>query len=281
MASTFRNLVLIALICALATSLSISHTAYQQRNAHRVRVQEVSHRQQTTTDDSSFATNIQSTIDTISSSVQPDVPSIIETKNLPTFAFSKNTCQSLSDDQKTTILGKVKSAKDSITSFKTGVTDEKVSSDADNSFRYLNVVEQLVNKNCDDITTYLLVGPTPYQTNIITDKAWILGGLTMDDVSKDYINRISNNNNVTNCGSNTPFWDGFKCISCSDPTPVFNIATGKCDVCPDGSIYDSATHSCKEGGPKNYKPNVAGQPHILVPDEAEEGALDKYMNTGK
>lgn len=123
MASTFRNLVLIALICALATSLSISHNAYQQRNAHRVRVQEVSHRQQTTTDDSSFATNIQSTIDTISSSVQPDVPSIIETKNLPTFAFSKNTCQSLSDDQKTTILGKVKSAKDSITSFKTGVTD--------------------------------------------------------------------------------------------------------------------------------------------------------------
>lgn len=123
MASTFKNLVLIALICAIATSLSISNNAYHQKNAHRVRVQEISHQQQSVGSDASFATTIQSNIDTISSSVQPSVPSIIETKNLPTFAFSKDTCQSLTDDQKTTILGKVQSAKESITDFKTKVTD--------------------------------------------------------------------------------------------------------------------------------------------------------------
>jgi hypothetical protein len=67
----------------------------------------------------------------------------------------------------------------------------------------------------------------------------------MEDISKDYINRINNNNNLTNCGSSTPFWNGFTCISCSNPIPVFNIATGKCDVCPDGTIYNSASHSCK------------------------------------
>lgn len=77
MSLSFRNLVLLALVCALATSLSISHNAYTQRNVHRVRVQELPHHQQTTTTDSSFATNILSIIDTISSSVQPDVPSII------------------------------------------------------------------------------------------------------------------------------------------------------------------------------------------------------------
>lgn len=61
-----KNLVLLALICALATSVTISNTTHHYRNAHRVRVQEVSHLQVTATDDSSFATNIQSTIDTIS-----------------------------------------------------------------------------------------------------------------------------------------------------------------------------------------------------------------------
>lgn len=71
----------------------------------------------------------------------------------------------------------------------------------------------------------------------------------MDDISKDYINRINNNNNVTNCGSNTPFWNGFSCIDCKEPNPVFNIATGSCDVCPEGTVYDPAnTHQCESAG---------------------------------
>lgn len=170
-------------------------------------------------------------IDIISKSVEPKTPSIIDTKNIPTFAFDKSSCDNLKADQKNKILGKVKSAKDSVTAFKKNVQDKKISADADNSIQYLNTIENLANVKCSDITTYLLVGPTPYQTNVNTKKPWMLGGITMDDLVNDYINRIQNNNNVTNCGDATPFWNGFKCIACDDPKPIFNIAISECVSC--------------------------------------------------
>lgn len=79
----------------------------------------------------------------------------------------------------------------------------------------------------------------------------------MDSLVKDYINRININNNVTNCGNDTPFWNGVKCISCNDPKPIFNIATSECVSCPTGQAFDEVTRKCAPTGAKNYKPNAA------------------------
>lgn len=213
-----------------------------------------------------FANNIKGIVDTISQSVQPSVPSIIETKNLPTFSYSRSTCESLTDDQKKSILDQVSKTKDSINSLKKDLKDDKVSADADNSLQYLNTITKLTGLTCSDLNKYLLIGPTPYQTNLNTKNAWILGGITNDDLVKDYINRINNNNNVTNCGNDTPFWNGLKCIACNDPTPIFNIATSSCVACPDGKIYDQTSRTCIDGGkPKTYKPNASAEPKIIVP----------------
>lgn len=111
----------------------------------------------------------------------------------------------------------------------------------------------------------LMVGPSPYQTNINTPKPWILGGITLNDLVKDYIKRATDNDNTTNCGTNTPFWTGDKCVECKDPTPVFNIATAQCTKCPDGTVYDSKTHACIPGAGKTYKPNPVAKQTDLVP----------------
>ena len=110
-----------------------------------------------------------------------------------------------------------------------------------------------------------------------TKKPWILGGITMDDMVKDYINRVNANNNITNCGTDTPFWNGVKCIDCKDKTPIFNIATAKCVACPDGQAFDETTRTCIAGAAKKYKPNVAAEPKVLVPEDAPKDALKKYM----
>lgn len=188
MSRTLRNLVLLGLIVVMINSALISHHSYHQRNMHRIRIQQVAHKQETdNTEESSIADTLQSIVDTISASIEPDTPAIIETKNLPVLVFSKDSCQSLTEDQKTSILDKVKTTKDSVTAFKAELKDDNVSDDADSSITYLNIIEQLVNKNCDDINKNILIGPTPYQTNIVTDQPWIFGGLTLDDITKDYI----------------------------------------------------------------------------------------------
>lgn len=248
MSLTLRNLFLLASLCVLISSVSISRAAYNHRNTHRVNPQEYSsqpsHYQQTP-NNVPFATNIQTIVTSISSSIQPNVPSIIPTQNLPTFTFSRSTCESSNADQKKQPLDQVKKTKDSIQSFKTKAQDPRVLSDADNSFKYLTVLEELANYKCSDLNNKnLLIGPTPYQTNLNSQRAWIYGGLKKEDLVKAYTERITKYNNVTNCGLDTPFWDGLKCISCFPPTPVFNIATSKCEACPAGASYDSISHTC-------------------------------------
>jgi hypothetical protein len=103
----------------------------------------------------------------------------------------------------------------------------------------------------------------------------------MDDLVKDYVNKITVNNNATNCGS-APFWNGFKCIACNDPTPIFNIATRECVACPSGQSFDAISRTCVDGKvtPKNVKPNASAEPKILVPAGAPADALKNYLNNG-
>ena len=152
MSPTFRNLFLLTLLSGLAYSISICPNAHTKFNHHMIKVHESATKSlehhQSTTDPSAFSKNVLNIIDTISKSVQPNVPSIIDTKNIPTFAFDKSTCDNLKADQKNNILSKVKSARDSVTAFKNNVKDNKISADADNSIQYLNTIEKLINSKC-------------------------------------------------------------------------------------------------------------------------------------
>lgn len=46
------------------------------------------------------------------------------------------------------------------------------------------------------------------------------------------------------CPTNAPFYDGQKCVSCSDPTPIFDNSISRCSSCPSGTIYNANTHKC-------------------------------------
>lgn len=136
-----------------------------------------------------------------------------------------------------------------------------------------------MNRNCGDLSKYLLIGPTPYQSNLNTGKPWIFGAQTVDDVVKDYTDRIKTYDNVTNCGDAAPFWDGAKCISCSDPTPIFNLATSTCDVCPKGTVYDTTAdmtifdtdaHVCSTHRPIATNVPVYTPRLVMNPDSTEE-----------
>ena len=287
MSLSFRNLVLFALFAVLISSLSISSNAPRDQNQHKVRIHESTIRsaahQQASTTKTTFGQNILKIVDDIAKSVQPSTPSIIPTSALTTFAYDRNTCESLTDDQKKQIAEKVKSTKASITTFKTNVKDNKLLIDADNSIQYLDTIQSLTNSSCSTLTTYLLIGPTPFQTNINTKKSWVLGGLTMDNLVKDYINRITVNNNVTNCGENTPFWNGLDCIACNDPKPIFNMSASECTACPTGKVFDLKTKTCIDGqapAPKAWKPNPAAESKALVPAGTQTDALPKYLSTG-
>lgn len=105
----------------------------------------------------------------------------------------------------------------------------------------------------------------------------------MDNLINDYINRITVNNNVTNCGNDTPFWNGVKCIACNDPKPIFDMSSRDCTACSTGKVFDLKTRTCIDGqapAPQSWKPNPAAEPNALVPAGAPKDALSTYMNTG-
>jgi len=73
---------------------------------------------------------MQNILNIMGNSVQPKVPSIIETTNLPIFTFSRNTCENLKQDQKTQLLNQIKNTRQKITDFRKNVSELKVTADA-------------------------------------------------------------------------------------------------------------------------------------------------------
>jgi hypothetical protein len=45
----------------------------------------------------------------------------------------------------------------------------------------------------------------------------------MDDVVKEYVDRSIDNQNVTNCPLEAPFYNDTDCIACNETAPYFNI----------------------------------------------------------
>jgi len=47
------------------------------------------------------------------------------------------------------------------------------------------------------------------------------------------------------CEEATPFYNGEGCISCSEPTPLFNVDTLKCDTCKNDQVYIPIRRACR------------------------------------
>jgi hypothetical protein len=152
------------------------------------------------------------------------------------------------------LLDQAHNARQKVIDLKPKVTDQLATADVNNSIKYLSVFDGLFNRNCQDFWK-IWIGPTPYQTNLGTSQSWVLGNYTMDTLTNKYVQRITDHDNVTNCGTTTPFWDGLQCISCNEPTPIFDISTQKCIACPSGQAYDKVSvsnhiYKCGPLGPK-------------------------------
>ena len=49
---------------------------------------------------------------------------------------------------------------------------------------------------------------------------------------------------ITNCPAATPYFDGFNCIGCSAPFPLFSMKHKACASCPVGSTYHPTIYTC-------------------------------------
>ena len=174
---------------------------------------------------------LQSIISSIDSSVQPSTPSIISAGSLPSLNYTSSSCDSITKDQKDNLTKNAGSTLDKVRNFQKTVKDQTQLNNAANCVDYLTFVQYILTQNCYDIQ-YLLVGPSPYQTNINTKKSWILGGIPLNSLIKDYVYRADKYDNLTNCGEATPFFNGQICIDCSGKTPIFNISSSTCVACP-------------------------------------------------
>ncbi len=90
-------------------------------------------------------------------------------------------CQNLTSTQQTPLLDKIKTAQTKIDSFSKNLTDLKVKNNTKNAQTYLNLISTVLNKDCTQLNQ-VLIGKTPYQTNINTNQSWILGNIKLNDL---------------------------------------------------------------------------------------------------
>ena len=106
---------------------------------------------------------------------------------------------------------------------------------------YLQTIQNVLNDNC---TTPAILTASTYQSNVYATN-WILGDQTINDLVNNYIHRSRDVNSITNCPLETPFFNGYQCINCVDPEPIFNMQTSVCTHCPENTAFDSAKRSCE------------------------------------
>lgn len=200
MSLSIRNLVIFSLFCVLISTVSISRTLRNHNKGENKHQTSSKHYQQAPKTSNTFFADAQNIANSISTSIQPNVPSIIKTQNLPTYTFTRNTCDTLNTQQNSQTLDQIRQTKENIKKFQNNVKDPQILSDANNSYSYLNTLERLASYKCSDLTREITIGPSPYQSNLNTKRAWIYGGLKQADLVKDYTDRIAKYNNVTNCG---------------------------------------------------------------------------------
>lgn len=81
--------------------------------------------------------------------------------------------------------------------------------------------------SCLHITTNHESLGTIVQSNLSVDN-WIYGGLSEQDLKKSIFSQMTQNTNILKCNPDTPFFNGEKCIACTETTKYFNIKSKQC-----------------------------------------------------
>jgi hypothetical protein len=74
----------------------------------------------------------------------------------------------------------------------------------------------------------------------------------------------------------TPFFTGSACVTCEEPTPIFDISLAECSDCPEGLKYDDKSKNCVDK--IALQPNPVAKDRVLVNPLGPDGQLDDYMN---
>lgn len=114
-----------------------------------------------------------------------------------------------------------------------------------------NTSYDLNTRSCQPIISN---SPTVYQTNLLSDR-WLLGNLTLRQITKQYVDRSLNNPNVTNCPISSPFWNGNACSDCLAPNNLFDLSTKSCSSCPIGTNLNLNTRDCESIFNNNNQPS--------------------------
>ena len=75
-----------------------------------------------------------------------------------------------------------------------------------------------------------------YQTNLDRPKL-LNGGLSRAEHEDNYAENKLNNPKIQDCPVDKPYFDGYKCIVCTNSQPYFNLNFKECQNCPDNSVY--------------------------------------------
>jgi hypothetical protein len=152
---------------------------------------------------------------------------------------------------------------------------------ANHQIYYLTTIQNVLTQNCTNTAT---LSPTAYQSNIYAPN-WITGNQTINDIVNQYIARSQQYDNITNCPLTAPFYNGFQCISCTDPFPIFDMKALVCTNCPAGQILDTQSKVCVLGVPSQpnatniYTPiNYLGPQPILSPYDIPCPTTTPYFN---
>ena len=86
-----------------------------------------------------------------------------------------------------------------------------------------------------------------YDTNLSSSN------LLFNGISKAQYKAINTNLKLTypglkNCPVATPYFDGFKCIACKAPYPLFSMLHKTCAACPAGTTYHPGSYECLSTG---------------------------------
>lgn len=96
-----------------------------------------------------------------------------------------------------------------------------------------------------------------YQTNLNAPNL-LFNGISVAQFQYMQTQNLISYPRIQNCPLSTPFFDGFKCLSCLPPYPLFSMMHKTCASCPLGTSYNQNQQAClsANGGLVTSPPNL-------------------------
>jgi hypothetical protein len=96
-----------------------------------------------------------------------------------------------------------------------------------------------------------------YQTNL-TAQHLLFNGISIAQYNYIQSQQKLKYPNIQSCPLSAPFFDGYKCIACKNPYPLFSMLHRTCAACPIGTVYSVSSSDCVgvNGGLATSPPNL-------------------------